>query len=114
MKRKDFLRSFAGGLAGAAMLPGLRQANAMTGMASPLPAIDPADEQFWKLLREGRDAVVEIPPQRWDLAEYFDPDPDAPGKLYTRWGGLLDRALVPSSEPMPRVTTAYCTGWRRR
>lgn len=49
MKRKDFLLSIAGTVAGTSLLPGLHRASAMP---APLPSIDPADEQFWKLLRE--------------------------------------------------------------
>src|SRR5512138_860261 len=52
------------------------------GAASP--------EAFWGLLRDGRDAISEVPPTRWDIDAYYDPDPDAPGKMYTRHGGFLD------------------------
>lgn len=52
MKRKDFLRSVAGGLAGAAMLPGFRPAVAEPRRAAGVPTMDPDDERFWKLLRE--------------------------------------------------------------
>jgi len=47
-------------------------------------------EQFWKLLCDGSDAIVEIPGTRFDLAEVFDADPSQPGKLYSRWAGLAD------------------------
>jgi amino acid adenylation domain-containing protein len=46
---------------------------------------------FWTLLRDGVDAIREVPADRWDLSEYYDPDPTAPGKMNTRWGGFLDR-----------------------
>jgi acyl transferase domain-containing protein len=32
-----------------------------------------------------------VPSSRWDSRALYDPDPDAPGKLSTRWGGFLDR-----------------------
>src|SRR4030095_5796697 len=41
-------------------------------------------------LRNGVDAIREIPPERWDMDALFDKNPDAPGKMYTRWSGLLD------------------------
>ena len=31
-----------------------------------------------------------MPKERWDVAEYYDPDPDAAGKMYSKWGGFLD------------------------
>src|SRR5487761_1186249 len=59
------------------------------GCRFPGGADDP--ESFWKLLAEGRDAVREVPPDRWDADAYYDPNPDAPGKMWTRSGGFLDR-----------------------
>ncbi len=44
---------------------------------------------FWSLLFSGIDAVGEIPPERWSLEHFYDPDPDAPGKMSTRDGALL-------------------------
>ena len=57
------------------------------GCRSPGDANDP--ESFWKLMLNGVDAVTEVPADRWDMERYFDPDPDAVGKTYTRWGAFL-------------------------
>jgi acyl transferase domain-containing protein len=57
------------------------------GCRFPGGATDP--ETFWRLLRDGVDAITEVPADRWDVAAYYDPDPDAPGKMSTRWGGFL-------------------------
>lgn len=48
-------------------------------------------ESFWQNLIKGVDAVDEIPHARWDAAAYFDPDPDANGKMYTRHGAFLSQ-----------------------
>jgi acyl transferase domain-containing protein/SAM-dependent methyltransferase len=47
-------------------------------------------EGFWDLLHEGRDGITEIPRERWELDSFFDADPDAPGRMYTRHGGFVD------------------------
>ncbi|WP_139313105.1 beta-ketoacyl synthase N-terminal-like domain-containing protein, partial [Novacetimonas hansenii] len=46
-------------------------------------------ETFWRLLEEGRDVVREIPGERWDVDALYDADPDAAGKMTTRYGGFL-------------------------
>ncbi|MDY6996397.1 MAG: SDR family NAD(P)-dependent oxidoreductase [Actinomycetota bacterium] len=50
----------------------------------------PDPEAFWELLAGGVDAIREVPEDRFDIDEFYDPDPDAPGKTYTRFGGFLD------------------------
>ena len=62
---------------------------AVIGMACRFPQAPDLDA-FWQLLSAGRDAVTEIPLERWDWREYFDANPDADGKHYNRWGGFLD------------------------
>ncbi|WP_319447466.1 MULTISPECIES: SDR family NAD(P)-dependent oxidoreductase [unclassified Mycobacterium] len=50
----------------------------------------PDPEAFWDVLSGGIDAIREVPEDRFDIDEFFDPDPDAAGKTYTRFGGFLD------------------------
>jgi thioester reductase-like protein len=45
--------------------------------------------EFWSLLDTGTDAIVPVPPSRWDVDAFFDSDPNTPGKMYTRFGGFL-------------------------
>ena len=71
-------------------LQGSDEPIAIVGMACRLPGAA-SPEAFWALLHGGIDAVREVPADRWDLEAYFDPDPAAPGKATTRWGGFLDR-----------------------
>ncbi|MFC5475609.1 SDR family NAD(P)-dependent oxidoreductase [Paraherbaspirillum soli] len=46
-------------------------------------------EQFWENLKFGRDCVIEIPSDRWDIGATFQPGAPAPGKTYSKWGGFL-------------------------
>ena len=64
---------------------------AIIGYALRLPGAANADE-FWDVLSEGRDAISEVPADRWDVDEFYDPDPDAPGKIVTRRAGFIDDA----------------------
>ena len=63
---------------------------AITGIGCRFPGGANDSDSFWRLLSEGRDAISEVPPGRWDIDAFYDPDPDAPGKMSTRWGGFLD------------------------
>lgn len=63
---------------------------AVVGLGCRFPGGANSPEAFWHLLRNGVDAISEIPASRWDVDSYYDPDPDAPGKIATRWGGFID------------------------
>ncbi|HEY6349897.1 MAG TPA: beta-ketoacyl synthase N-terminal-like domain-containing protein [Candidatus Angelobacter sp.] len=62
---------------------------AIVGMACRLPGA-PSLEEFWNLLRDGRDAIDLIPQSRWDRERTFDPDIENPGKINTRHGGFIE------------------------
>ncbi|MDQ0601967.1 acyl transferase domain-containing protein/NAD(P)-dependent dehydrogenase (short-subunit alcohol dehydrogenase family)/acyl carrier protein [Streptomyces canus] len=46
-------------------------------------------EQLWDMLLQGRDAITDIPPERYDVDAVYDPAPRTPGRTVSRWGGLL-------------------------
>ncbi|MEM9157369.1 MAG: polyketide synthase, partial [Cyanobacteria bacterium P01_F01_bin.33] len=62
---------------------------AIIGIACRYPGGADTPEAFWKMLRDGEDAISEVPTDRWDAEALYDPDPDAPGKISTRKGGFL-------------------------
>ncbi|MCP4262404.1 MAG: type I polyketide synthase [Planctomycetes bacterium] len=62
---------------------------AIIGMGCRFPGGADNPEAFWQLLCEGRDAIVEVPKDRWDIEAYYGTDPEVPGKIYTRSGGFL-------------------------
>ncbi|MCK6562456.1 SDR family NAD(P)-dependent oxidoreductase [bacterium] len=76
-----------------AKLEALEQAKkepiAIVGLACRLPGGVRDRRSYWHLLANGIDAVSEIPADRWDVEAYYDPDPEAPGKMYTRHGSFV-------------------------
>jgi acyl transferase domain-containing protein/acyl carrier protein len=62
---------------------------AVIGMACRFPGGCDTPEQFWQLLDQKQNAITEVPPERWQVAEYYDADAAVPGKMATRYGGFL-------------------------
>ncbi len=62
---------------------------AIIGIGCRFPGA-PSPEAFWSLLRDGTHAVREIPPDRWDAAALYAPYLMEPGKMNTRWAGLIE------------------------
>ncbi|MEM6610981.1 MAG: polyketide synthase, partial [Cyanobacteria bacterium P01_C01_bin.72] len=46
-------------------------------------------KSFWQVLSDGVDTITEVPSERWDIDAFYDPTPDTPGKMITRWGGFI-------------------------
>ncbi|MDA5280147.1 type I polyketide synthase [Streptomyces sp. Isolate_45] len=61
---------------------------AIVGMACMFPQA-PDLAAFWGLVLDGRDAVTEVPPERWDPAVHHSPGPGAASA--SKWGGFLPR-----------------------
>ena len=62
---------------------------AIIGMGCRFPGGADNPESFWTLLSQGIDAISEIPSERWNIEQYYDPNPETPGKMYTRYGGFV-------------------------
>ncbi|MBS1694728.1 MAG: type I polyketide synthase [Actinobacteria bacterium] len=63
---------------------------AVIGIGCRFPGNVTDPHSYWDLLANGRDAITEVPADRWDADEYYDPDPAAPGRMTTKWGGFVD------------------------
>lgn len=62
---------------------------AIVGMGCRLPGGADSPDQLWTLLAEGRDAIVEVPPDRW-TDDLYDPQPGRPDTSYSRHGGFIE------------------------
>ncbi|PSB03927.1 type I polyketide synthase [Merismopedia glauca] len=63
---------------------------AIVGMSCRFPGGANSPNAYWKLLKEGKSGIKEIPGDRWDVDSYYDADFNAPGKMYVRSGGFID------------------------
>ena len=61
---------------------------------------------------EGRNCITEVMPDRWSAADYWDPDPKAPGKTYSKIGGWVRGVSFDSTKLRipPRVAAAMDDG----
>ena len=60
----------------------LHEPIAIIGMSCRAPGVK-NPEELWQLIRNGQDAITDIPLSRWNAQEYYDPKPGTPGKAYT-------------------------------
>ena len=63
---------------------------AIVGIGCRFPGGADGPDAFWTLLKDGFNAVKEIPANRAGFNELFDADPKKPGRTYSRWGGFLE------------------------
>ncbi|MBF0190729.1 MAG: type I polyketide synthase [Magnetococcales bacterium] len=66
---------------------------AIIGMGCRFPGGAHSPAAFWELLSQGKDGVIETPPERWSLGRFCDPDPSRPGKMPVRQGGFLQEPI---------------------
>jgi len=66
-----------------------REPIAIVGMACRFPGDTNSPDDFWRFIQDGGDAIIKLPTGRWDADLYYDPDPEAAGKMYTQSGGFL-------------------------
>src|SRR6476659_4434238 len=77
---------------------------AIVGMACRLPGGADTPERLWHILRDGVDAVSEVPAARWDAGAFYDPDPYAAGKMYSKAGGFLRENIDEFDAPFFRIS----------
>ena len=49
----------------------------------------PTAPAFWQNIKNKHYSIREMPPERWSIADYYDPDPLAPDKTYSKIGGWV-------------------------
>lgn len=63
---------------------------AVIGIGCRLPGKIHSPHAFWEALMRGADLVSEIPQERWNADDNYDPVPGTPGRSISRWGAFLE------------------------
>ena len=61
-----------------------KESIAIIGIGCRFPGGANDAESFWKLLLDGREAVSEVPADRWNVERYYDAEPGVAGKSIAR------------------------------
>lgn len=61
---------------------------AIVGMASVFPQAKNLAE-YWNNIVNRTDCITDVPASRWNIDDYYDPDPHAPDKTYCKRGGFI-------------------------
>jgi acyl transferase domain-containing protein/NAD(P)-dependent dehydrogenase (short-subunit alcohol dehydrogenase family) len=64
------------------------RAIAIVGVGAILPDA-PNATSFWENIKRGRYSITKVQSDRWDPNLYYDPDPRAPDKTYSKIGGWV-------------------------
>jgi acyl transferase domain-containing protein/NADPH:quinone reductase-like Zn-dependent oxidoreductase/acyl carrier protein len=68
------------------------QGVAIVGIGCRFPGGVFTPDQYWDFMLRRGDGIVEVPRERWNTDLFYDPDPAAPGRAYTRHGGFVTRS----------------------
>ncbi|AFY46195.1 polyketide-type polyunsaturated fatty acid synthase PfaA [Nostoc sp. PCC 7524] len=61
---------------------------AIIGMASIFPQSQNLQE-YWQKIIHKVDCITDVPPSRWSIEDYYDPNPKTPDKTYCKRGGFI-------------------------
>ena len=64
------------------------RAIAIVGVGAILPDA-PNAPAFWQNILDKKYSISDVPPERWSLDDYYNPDPKAPDKTYSKIGGWV-------------------------
>ena len=61
---------------------------AIVGIGCRTPGADNIWD-YWRLLKNGENHVIDVPIDRWNASAFLHPDPTVPGKAYNQKGGFM-------------------------
>jgi acyl transferase domain-containing protein len=73
---------------------------AIVGIGCRFPGGSDDPDSFWDFLINKRDCIIKVPSDRWSIDKFYDPDPEAPGRMYTCRAGFLEESLWSFDPPI--------------
>jgi 3-oxoacyl-[acyl-carrier-protein] synthase II len=73
----------------AAMQKTQQEPIAIIGVGCRFPGAE-TPQAFWRMLRQGEEAIREVPAHRWKSEALYSSDPLEPGKMACKWGGFIE------------------------
>ena len=70
---------------------------AIIGMAGIFPEAKDIN-QYWDNIINEVNCIREVPSSRWNIEDYYDPDPSAPDKSYSKYGGFIPDTIFDPME----------------
>lgn len=67
----------------------VKESIAIVGIGCRFPGEVNSPTEFWEKLKGGLDAITDVPADRWQLEEYYDPDTNKAGKIKSAKGGFI-------------------------
>ena len=78
----------------AALEGAAREPIAIIGLGCRTPGGAQDGASFWRIMRDGVDTIARVPAERFDIEAFYDANPEVPGKIATREGGLDRKSVV--------------------
>lgn len=72
---------------------------AIIGIGCRFPGGGHNPEQFWNVLAEGVDGIIDVPADRWDFRKFYDADKERIGKSHAKQAGFL-QTRVDAFDPL--------------
>ena len=70
---------------------GFNESIAIVGIGCRFPGDADDRQSYWDLLRRGRDAISQTPPERWSLDKFYAAGDSRVGKTQSKWGGYVNQ-----------------------
>jgi|TARA_B110000305_G_C18831479_1_gene355928 acyl transferase domain-containing protein len=62
-------------------IQGSKEPVAIVGIGCRFPGGASSPKAFWNMIRRKKNAIVDVPGDRWDVRRFYEEDPGKPGKM---------------------------------